>query len=89
MITKEQALALRYREVIHYGTCKTLVGKKGGLTYKTENWRVDGKAKTWKTRPNEFKIPIKFGLYQHSYLTEHNMMDFHLEENCIREEVKA
>jgi hypothetical protein len=35
-------------------------------------WRASGKCKTWKTRPNEFKLPIKYGLYESGYLTHEN-----------------
>jgi hypothetical protein len=31
--------------------------------------RVSGKCKTWVTRPNEYRIPVKFGLYQSFYIT--------------------
>jgi len=26
--------------------------------------KVNGAVKTWKTRPNEFEIPVKYGLYE-------------------------
>ena len=31
--------------------------------------RVNGKCKTWKTRPEDFRLPIKHGLYKHYYVT--------------------
>ena len=33
-------------------------------------WRVrrNGKTKTWKTRPGEFRIPVKAGLRSYGYL---------------------
>lgn len=40
--------------------------------HKATNWRANGKCKTWITRPNEFKLPIKHGLYRYSYLTHEN-----------------
>lgn len=43
-------------------------------------WKITGKPKTWKTRPNEFKIPIKRGLYEYGYLNEGNVQSFHLTE---------
>ena len=30
--------------------------------------RRNGKTKTWKTRPNEFKIPVKHGMYDYGYI---------------------
>lgn len=35
-----------------------------------EKWRRNGATKTWKTRPDEFRIPVKHGLRDHGYITE-------------------
>jgi hypothetical protein len=70
MVTKEQAMtATRFKQVARYDgkTC-------------SNNWRASGKCKTWKTRPEEFKLPIKFGLYESSYLTHENCNLFEVEE---------
>ncbi len=40
-------------------------------------WRVSGKAKTWKTRPNEFRLPIKFGMYESYAITDSNAHIFY------------
>jgi len=45
-------------------------------------WRVNGKVKTWKTRPNEFKIPVKHGMYDFGYITQHNYFYFHINGSC-------
>ena len=34
--------------------------------------RASGACQTWKTRPEEFKLPVKHGLYQSFYLTQDN-----------------
>jgi hypothetical protein len=34
--------------------------------------RRSGQTKLWKTRPTEFKIPYKYGLYDHGYITQDN-----------------
>lgn len=34
--------------------------------------RRSGQTKTWKTRPEEFEIPVKYGLYESSYITHNN-----------------
>ena len=39
---------------------------------KVKRARVNGKCKTWKTRPDHFKIPMKFGLYDCFYITQDN-----------------
>ena len=82
MITREQALQLTYRDEIHFGTCKKNVGPRGGVTYKVETWRVNGKVKTWKTRLSDFEVPIKFGMRAYDYLSEYNAKDFHLAAEC-------
>jgi hypothetical protein len=63
MITKEQAQTVRYFKEI---------GSKSKL------WRSNGKCKVWKTRPNEFKLPIKHGLYSFGYITESNCHSFEI-----------
>ena len=35
-----------------------------------KRWRRNGKTKLWKTRPDQFKIPVKHGLYQYGYITD-------------------
>jgi hypothetical protein len=44
-------------------------------------WRVrrNGRTKLWKTRPGEFRIPIKAGLRSCAYLTETNVQHFRME----------
>lgn len=32
--------------------------------------RRNGATKTWKTRPGEFRIPVKHGMYEHFYITD-------------------
>ena len=34
--------------------------------------RSNGKCQVWKTRPDEFKLPVKYGLYQYFYITNDN-----------------
>lgn len=34
--------------------------------------RRSGKNKLWKTRPHDFRIPVKYGLYESSYITQDN-----------------
>lgn len=82
MITKEQALTENYFiQVAKFnGTFKlTYTGLQvfvpnGTITKldKPIKWRASGKCKTWKTRPEEFKLPIKHGLYDYSYIDNTN-----------------
>jgi len=39
------------------------IGPRGGVTYpRTELWRRNGATQTWKTRPDEYRVPVKYGL---------------------------
>ena len=78
MITREQVNQLQARDVIHEtgfhnsdGTCR--------------RWRVNGKLKSWKRRPEDFSLPIKHGMWSYTYLTHDNVKDCHLpgeSEDC-------
>jgi hypothetical protein len=65
MISKSQAVEAKYRQIFHHVTLKNADGTPARC-------RVNGKCKTWKTRPNEFSLPVKYGLKQCFYITEVN-----------------
>ncbi len=69
MITKQIAMAAtRYQRFTH-ATIKN-------ADKSPARCRVSGKCKTWVTRPNEFKLPVKHGLYDNFYITEQNAADW-------------
>ena len=35
---------------------------------KVRRFRVSGQVKTWKTRPNDVKVPVKYGMYDNAYI---------------------
>ena len=70
-ITLAQAKELKYGVTIHHVTAKNADGTP-------QRFRVSGKPKTWKTRPNEVRVPVKRGLYENGYLTERNIAEFSL-----------
>jgi hypothetical protein len=77
MVTKEQAIAAGFgRTEFHYGSfCATDSGP--------ETWRVNGKCKTWKRRPNDWRLPIKWGFRgPFGYVTPGNAGLFHLASEC-------
>jgi hypothetical protein len=85
MVTKEQAIQAASqwgRAEFHWGDCKRIVGTRGGVTIRVEKWRVNGACKTWKTRPDEFSLPIKYGMRGYSYITDRNAHEFHLADDC-------
>jgi hypothetical protein len=91
MITKDQALQLQHGDTVHFGQCLKLIGARGATRIQSEQWRISGKLHTWKTRPEQWVIAIKFGLYQSSCMTNNNAENFHLpsECNCIDKHVTS
>ncbi len=79
MVTREQALTERE---FHVGECTRKIGPKGGEVEKVVRCRRNGKTKTWKTRPDHFKVPVKRGLYECGYLTHDNANGFHVAHEC-------
>ena len=60
MITREQAMnADRFEHVSLKNADKTPLRA-----------RRNGKTKTWKTRPDEYRIPAKYGLKECFYITQ-------------------
>ena len=70
-MTIQQAKQLRYGEVLKH---RHLKGPDG----KPYRCRVSGKPQTWKTRPDEVKVPVKFGLYHSFYLEPWNLDEWSL-----------
>ena len=66
MITYEEALTAR-----HFEHVKLANADKSPLRA-----RRNGQTKVWKTRPGEFQIPIKHGLYSYGYITHDNATDW-------------
>lgn len=51
--------------------------------------RVSGKCKTWKTRPNEFRLPVKFGLYQNLAITHWNADEWTTDPSRVEPPIRA
>lgn len=66
MITQAQALTLCHRAEIIHTSLKYADGKNFLRA------RVNGACKTWKTRPDDFSIPMKYGFRECFYLTPAN-----------------
>lgn len=84
MVTKEQAVwagIIGYGE-FHHGKCTRTVGPRGRVIEHVERWGVNGRCKTWKTWPEEFKLPIKYGMYRYGYITDRNASEFHIIDEC-------
>lgn len=64
-ITLEQAKALRPGDIL--------------LDPYNRRWKVNGQVTTWKTRPNEVRVPVKHGLYGYDYITHKNLDEVTME----------
>lgn len=85
MITKEQATATT-ESGFYLHTNFHALHPNGA---KCANWRRNGKTKTWVTRPDEFRIPVKYGLYAYDYIDETNgslapIHGIYIPEECPR-----
>ncbi len=75
-MTLDQVKALTYRQEVHsdnqvnHGTC--------------ERWRVNGAVQTWKTRPDDVRVPVKHELRDYTNITKLNMSFYHLHSECPR-----
>ena len=81
-LTLARAKNLSHGTVLHYGNCAVHIGPRGGKTFSIENWRVNGRPKTWVKQPTKVKVPIKYGLRAYSYITEFDLEFFHLANEC-------
>lgn len=78
-LTKEQALTV---QEFHENGCSCAVGPRGGRKERIFSWRRNGATKTWKTRPDEFYIPVKYGMRDYGSITHSNASSFHAAEDC-------
>ena len=78
-LTRDQAINARE---FHSGLCTKTVGPRGGVRISQEVWRRNGATKTWSTRPDEYMVPIKYGLYDYARVWHHDANRFHASEDC-------
>jgi hypothetical protein len=67
-VTKSIAMRAPYGRIFYHQTLKQ--GPKGHRT--ALRVRVSGKCKTWVRRATEFRLPVKFGLYESWAITHEN-----------------
>jgi hypothetical protein len=63
--------SLSWNTVFHHKTLKNADGTPLRA-------RLNGKVKLWKTRPEEFRIPVKYGLKQCFYITQDNINEWEI-----------
>ncbi len=80
MITKKQAIEAAE---FHFGACQRTEGPRGGLKEKTETWRRNGATQLWKTRPEDYRVPVKWGtLRGYGQIRPADAAGFHTAEDC-------
>lgn len=79
MLTKQDVLT---SQEFHYGTCKRIVGPRGGVTIVCERWRANGRVKTWKSRPDDYSLPVKHGMRTYGTITPRNASSMHAAKDC-------
>jgi len=72
-MTRQEALSLAKDQIIYHVTARN----RDGTALRA---RVNGKCKTWKTRPDEFQLPVTHGLWNHFYIIEVNAAEWSLED---------
>ena len=73
-ITLEEAKQLKLGTTLYH---VAFVNKDGS----PQRWRVNGIPKIWKKNPSKVLVPIKNGLRNFSYLSEHVLNNFSLNIN--------
>lgn len=61
MITVADAATLKHGDILEHVHIKDSRGNP-------VRCRVNGRVKFWKTRPEDFRIPVKYGLYNCFYI---------------------
>lgn len=74
----------------HHGECTRVHGPRGGEKETIVRYRRTGANKTWKTRSEDFRVPVKFGMRAHDSwaITPDNVEEFHLASRCPLETVE-
>lgn len=81
MLTKEQAVSA---PEFHYGVCTRTVGPRGGVEIKITRVRRNGMTQVWKTRPADWRVPVKYGIRAKDQfsITQDRASEFHTPDDC-------
>ena len=71
MVTLAQVKQLHHSQTLYHKDLKNADGS-------SLRARVNGQLKLWKTRPNEFQLPMKHGMRDSFYLNEKNAHEWTL-----------
>lgn len=73
-ITREQALTL--------GTFHWPWKRTTDTEQQCAVWRRNGQTQTWKTRPDDFRVPVKWGLRRYGQITQAEAGAFYAPADC-------
>jgi len=79
MITKQIALQLKPGTILLHKSEK----QGGGAPYRV---RVTGQVRVWVKRPDDFRIPVKHGLYTNGEVTQANGSEWEVEKPLTQEQ---
>lgn len=71
MITKEIAVNSQYRQIFHHVSLKNGDGSP-------TRCRVNGKCKTWVKSPENFRLPVKYGLKTCFYIDQDSAAEWEI-----------
>lgn len=71
MITREIAATLKHGQILHHK-----IERQGRNGCEPLRVRVSGQVKTWVKRPDDFRIPVKHGMYTNSEITQNNASEW-------------
>ena len=72
-MNRQDAVSAHHGQIFFHATARN-------ADYTAVRVRVSGKCKTWKTRPTQFSLPVKYGLYQHLKINQDNAGEFLTED---------
>lgn len=79
MITKDDAMQARSGQIFFHATARNR--DKSALRA-----RVTGRCITWKTRPDDFKLPVKHSMYNSFYITPTNAGEWLTDDPTMQEQ---
>lgn len=83
-LTREHALTAGMFHWNGNGGCYVVTGPRGGITVHQTRARRNGATQTWKTRPDEYRVPVKHGIRARGQFSiyHHDARSWHAASQC-------
>ncbi len=78
-LTAEDILTVNRNDLLYRYFHENVTHRPDGTCYE---WRPNGRIQLWKTRPTQFRLPIKYGLRGTAQMRDSNVGDFHYASEC-------